>query len=53
MVRSLGAGGDKGETWLPPRRLVEHLYALEYYSASFGSFKMSLKILKILSFVDL
>ena len=23
-VRSLGAGGNKGETWLPPERLVEH-----------------------------
>ena len=25
-VTSLGAGGDKGETWLPPGRLVEHLF---------------------------
>ena len=25
VVRSLGAGSDKGETWLPPGRLVEHL----------------------------
>ena len=26
VVRSLEAGSDKGETWLPPGRLVEHLF---------------------------
>ena len=25
-VGSLYAGGNKGETWLPPGRLVEHLF---------------------------
>ena len=28
-VRSLAAGGDKGETWLPPGRLVEHLFSFQ------------------------